>query len=118
MNKTIPIYTYDDLLREEQRLSALVYLHTNQVKSDIDDIKKDLQPLTKAISFVGRLTAPMSHNSLLGASVGVGAGLLAEKLAFGAAGPVKWITKLISPFLFRKLAGGFVQRFISKKIND
>ena len=113
----MPIYTYDDLEKEEQRLSTLVTWHTNQLKSDVEEIKKDLLPVAKAISFVGRLTAPISKNSLLGAGVGVGAGLLAETIAFSAAGPVKWISRFISPFLFKKLAGGLVQRLVNKKIN-
>jgi hypothetical protein len=54
MNRTIR--TYDDLLREKQRLTALLQAQKELVRQDVQSIKQELAPVKKAIEWVGRLT--------------------------------------------------------------
>lgn len=104
MNNVLPIRNYDDLLEEERRLELLAAWHRDQLRADVQDFKKQLQPLEKIVSFAGHLASPLKKNPLLSAGVGMGAGLLAEK-AVGSLRPVRWLAKLAAPFLLKKAVG-------------
>jgi hypothetical protein len=113
MNNALPIRTYKDLVLEEQRLSVLADWHKDQIRADVQEIKKQLAPMTRIVSFVGRLASPVQKHPLLGAGIGVGAGLLAEK-ALGSIRPIRWLAGLAAPF-FAKKAGSLFQRLSGKK---
>jgi len=104
MNNAIPVHSYDDLLQEEQRLTLLTAWQKDQLRGDLQDFKKQLAPVAKVASFVSRMSAPARKNPLLGAGLGLGAGLLAEK-AIGAIRPVRWLAGVAAPFLLKKAAG-------------
>jgi hypothetical protein len=99
------IHTYQDLLLEEQRLALLADWHKDKLRADVQELKKQLAPVAKIASFV-------SHPSL-GAGIGMGAGLLAEK-ALGRLRPVGWLAGLAAPFLAKK-AGSLLKRLTAKK---
>jgi len=105
MNSGLPIRTYNDLLLEEQRLTILANWHKDQLKADVQDIKAHLAPVARIASFVGRIAAPAKKYPLLGAGIGVGASLLAEK-ALARLRPVRWLAGL---------AGNLFQRLTVKK---
>ena len=112
----IPIRTYQDLVQEEERLTLLADWHKQQVKEDVQELKKQLAPVAKIASFVGRLGGPVSNHPLLSAGLGMGAGLLVEKAVKGARS-VKWLAGIAgaaAPFL-KKAAMGFAGRLLTKK---
>ena len=113
MSNITPIRSYQDLLLEEQRLSLLADWHKDQLRDDVEQLKKQLAPVTKLVSFVGQLAAPVKKHPILGAGIGMGAGFLAEKV-IGRLGPVGWLAGLAIPFLAKK-TGGFFQRLAAKK---
>jgi hypothetical protein len=104
MNNAIPIHSYHDLIKEEQRLILLSAWQKDQLREDVQDFKKQLAPVARIASFVGHLAAPVKKNPLLGAGVGMGASLLAEK-AIGTLRPVKWLAGIAAPFLLKKAIG-------------
>jgi hypothetical protein len=104
MNNALPIHSYADLLEEEQRLTLLSAWQRDQLREDVQDFKRQLAPVAKVASFVSRVSAPARKNSLLGAGIGLGAGLLAEK-AIGSLRPVRWLAGVAAPFLLKKAAG-------------
>ena len=113
MNNAIPIHNYHDLLQEERRLELLAAWQRDQLRADVQDFKRQLQPVAKVASFVGHLAAPVKKHPLLGAGVGLGAGLLAEK-AVGSLRPVRWLARMAAPFLVKK-AVGLLQRTRPRK---
>ena len=118
MNKTlrIPIRTYHDLVQEEQRLTQLAHWHKQQVKEDVQELRKQLAPVAKIASFAGRLGGTVSNHPLLSAGLGIGAGLLVEKAVKGARS-VKWLAGIAgaaAPFL-KKAAMGLAGRLLAKK---
>jgi hypothetical protein len=118
MNKAlpIPIRTYHDLVLEEQRLTQLADWHKQQVKEDVQELKKQLAPLARIASFVNRIGGPVSNNPLLSAGLGMGAGLLVERAVKGARS-VKWLAGIAgaaAPFI-KKVAAGLAGRLLTKK---
>ena len=118
MNKalSIPIRNYKDLVQEEQRLSLLADWHRQQLKEDVQELKKQLAPIAKIASFVGRIGGPVSNNPLLSAGLGMGAGLLVEKAVTGARS-VKWLAGIAgaaAPFV-KKAAAGLLGRLLAKR---
>ena len=86
MNNLQPIRTYQDLLKEEQRLNVLVQWHRDQVKTDVDEVKKQFSRVSRIISIIRHPATLLQQNSLPGMGIGVGAGLLAIRLVKNVGG--------------------------------
>ena len=104
MNNALPVHSYHDLLKEEQRLTLLSAWQRDQIREDVQDFKKQLAPVARAASFIGHLAAPVRKHPLLGAGLGMGAGLLVDK-AMGPIRPVRWLAGIVAPFLLKKAIG-------------
>jgi hypothetical protein len=91
-----PIRTYQDLVREEQRLAALLQWHRSQINADVEAVKKQISPLVRVVSFIAQPIALVRKSSLPGMGLGVGAGMLLLNIA-------------------RKTAGNWLQRLMHKK---
>lgn len=99
MNRTIR--TYDDLLREKQRLTALLQAQKELVRQDVQSIKQELAPVQKAIEWVGRLTTRDRNNVLL---TGVSDFLVDVIVKKGLLGRAGWITRIAIPFVAKNLS--------------
>jgi len=91
-----PIRSYQELVKEEQRLAALVQWHRSQLNDDVEAVKKQLSPLVRVVSFVTQPMSLIRNNSLPGMGLGVGAGMLLLNIA-------------------KKIGGNLLQRLIHKK---
>jgi len=81
MNSIQHIRTYDDLLKEEQRLTLLADWHRVQIKEDVEDVKRKFAAVSRVVSFISHPATLLKQNSLPGVGIGVGAGMLALRLA-------------------------------------
>jgi len=99
MNRTIR--TYDDLLREKQRLTALLQAQKELVRQDVQAIKQELVPVQKAIEWAGRLTTRDRNNVLL---TGVSDFLVDVIVKKGLLARAGWITRIAIPFIAKNLS--------------
>jgi hypothetical protein len=99
------INSYEELLREQQRLKALLQTQKQIIRQDINEIKEELAPVKSVISFVGKLTTKGSGNPLLSGAAGTIIDLVIRKLVLARAG---WITKLVVPFLVKNYSSHII----------
>jgi len=115
---TTQIKTYDDLLKEKQRLKTLLASQKEIVRVDIKEIKEELAPIKNAISFVGKLGTKDTSNPLLSFTSDTLINLVVKKLLLAKSG---WITKIVVPFLLKNYSshvlsdnkGGIMQKLFS-----
>ena len=98
MNK---ITTYDELLRERERLELQLEVHRAAVKMQVDEIKKKLNPIRNFVHFFTNFSAPAAGDTLIGTGLGLSLELLIRKLFFARTG---WITKMVAPILIKNLS--------------
>jgi hypothetical protein len=104
MNK---ITTYEELVRERERLELQLQVHKSAVKGHIEDIKRKLSPVRNVIHFFSNFTAPAAANTLVGTGLGLSAELLIRKLFFARTG---WITKMVGPILLKNFSANMIQK--------
>ena len=120
------ITTYNDLMQEKQRLSLLLEERKILVKTEFEEIKLKLKPLTNIVEVVEKMSSKDTSNPLLNAGISMGVNFLLKNVLLRNAG---WITRLILPVLaknylsheveeknniFSKI-GKFVKRTFSKQ---
>jgi hypothetical protein len=109
--------TYNDLLIEKRRLKVLQHDQLIAVKREYRELREELEPVKKVISFIRRLTT-RENNSLVQAGVNVATDLVFKNFILSKAG---WISKLVVPYLIKNYsshltkdtnAAGVLQRII------
>ena len=115
------ITTYNDLLQEKQRLTLLLAERKILVKTEFEEIKLKLKPITNIIDVVEKVTSKDTSNPLLNSAIGMGVNFLLKNVLLRNAG---WVTKLVLPVLaknylshevdetknFFSKIGGFIKR--------
>ncbi len=104
MNK---ITTYEELLREKERLELQLEVHKYAVRVHVDHIKRKLNPLRNVIHFFSNFTAPAVSNTLVGTGVGLSLELLLRKLFFSKTG---WVTKMVGPILLKNFSANMLKK--------
>jgi hypothetical protein len=90
------ITTYNDLLQEKQRLSLLLEERKILVKTEFEEIKLKLKPLSNIVEVVEKMSSKDTSNPLLNAGISMGVNFLLKNVLLRNAG---WITRLILPVL-------------------
>ena len=90
------ITTYNDLVQEKQRLSLLLEERKILVKTEFEEIKLKLKPLTNIVEVVEKMSTKDTSNPLVNAGIGMGVNFLLKNVLLRNAG---WITRLILPVL-------------------
>jgi len=120
---TRKIKTYDDLLQEEQRLTAQMHSYKELVKQDISSIKEGLNPIKRSAKMVKNLFSREDKGPLLNFGLNLGMDVVLRRMLLGRAG---WVAKVMVPYLVknyashlitedqRKAVGKTVSKFISK----
>jgi len=90
------ITTYNDLLQEKQRLTLLLAERKILVKTEFEEIKLKLKPITNIIDVVEKVTSKDTSNPLLNSAIGMGVNFLLKNVLLRNAG---WVTKLVLPVL-------------------
>jgi len=101
------ITTYEELLREKERLQLQLEVNKAAVHAHVEEIKKKISPLKGAVSFFSNFTAPPANNSLLGTGLNLSLELLIRKLFFARAG---WITRLVGPILLKNFSANMLKK--------
>jgi hypothetical protein len=104
MNK---ITTYEELIREKERLQLQLEVHKSAVRVHVADIKKTLNPLRNVIHFFSNFTASSANNTLIGTGLGLSLELLIRKLFFSKTG---WITKMVGPILLKNFSANVLKK--------
>ena len=104
MNK---ITTYEELLRERERLQLQLEVHKSAVKMHVADIKKKLNPVKNVIRFFSNFTSAPETNTLVGTGVGLSLELLIRKIFFAKTG---WITKMVGPILLKNFSANMLKK--------
>ena len=100
MSNSIPtkIHTYDDLLAEKQRLETLLTIQKQQIRSNFDEVKAELEPVRHVLGFIGKITKRDKSNPLLNVGIDMAGDMLLRKFLFAKA---DWISRLVIPFFIK-----------------
>lgn len=103
MNKKIS--TYEDLLQEEQRLTAQLSSYKELIKDDIAGIKEGLNPIKQITKTVRSLFTRGDNGPLLNFGMNFGLDVLMKKVLLGRA---SWITKVVVPYVIKNYASHLI----------
>jgi hypothetical protein len=101
------ITTYDELLREKQRLQLQLEVHKSAVKMHVDEIKKKLNPVKNVIRFFSNFTSAPAANTLVGTGLGLSLELLIRKIFFSKTG---WLTRMVGPILLKNFSANMLKK--------
>jgi hypothetical protein len=104
MNK---VTSYEELIREKERLELQLEVHKTAIRGHVADIKKKLDPVRKVFHFFSNFTAPPATNTLVGTGLGLSLELLIRKLFFARTG---WITKMLGPVLLKNFSANMLKK--------
>lgn len=99
------ITTYEELLLEKHRLKVQLHGQKELLRQDIDAIKLQLEPVQKAISFVGKLTTKDAGNPLLNGAMNTLIDLVVKNVVLARAG---WFMRLVVPFFMKNFSSHIV----------
>lgn len=112
------IRTHDDVVKERQRLKALLEEQKALIKVDVRELKEELRPLFTVMKMVGKVTTRETRNDML---VDTGSSLAVDLLARNVAGKSA-IARMFLPGVFKNVASHliynarpFLQKLFSKK---
>jgi hypothetical protein len=112
------IRTHDDLVKERQRLLALLEEQKAMIKVDVRELKEELRPLFTVMKIVGKVTTRGTRNDML---VDTGSSLAVDLLARNVAGKSA-IARMFLPGVLKNVASHliynakpFLQKIFSKR---
>ncbi|MDQ6610659.1 MAG: hypothetical protein M3Y85_12650 [Bacteroidota bacterium] len=103
MNKKIS--TYEELVEEEKRLTALLGSYKELIKDDIAGIKDGLNPVKRVVHTVKNLFSRDDNGPLLNFGLNFGLDVVVKKLLLGRA---SWITKVVVPYVIKNYASHLI----------
>jgi len=103
MNK--PIQSYDDLLREKERLQALLKVQREIVREDVAELRVQLEPITSTLGMAGKLFTRDRNNIILNASANTLIDVIMKKVLLSRAG---WIARLVVPFFMKNFSSHLI----------
>jgi len=102
------IRTYQDLENERKRLEDVVAYHKEQIRINIEGIREDLRPITKAVTFVRNFTHPDNSNPLFKTAANLLVDGVIKNLVLARAG---WLTKLLAQPVLKNLSHSLLARY-------
>jgi hypothetical protein len=103
MNKRIQ--TYDGLVKEKQQLEALLQAQKELVLYDLKELKQDLEPAVKAVSFLGKIVTMKKDNVLLTIGVNQVIDVVFKKIILSGSG---WLTRVAIPFFLKNYSSHYI----------
>lgn len=97
----IEINNYKDHQAEKERLSALLQIQGNQIKTDVAGLKTGFQPIHDVVASVGKFSTNEGKRTLLYAGVDISMALLTKKFIVTKS---TWFNDLALPILVRSLS--------------
>lgn len=97
----IEINNYKDHQAEKERLSALLQIQGNQIKTDVAGLRTGFQPIQDVVASVGKFSTSEGKRTLLYAGVDISMALLTKKFIVTKS---TWFNDLALPILVRSLS--------------
>ncbi len=95
------INTYKDLQQRKQQLQELLAAQKELLRQDVLDIKKELQPFSHAVSFVGKMATRDRSNPALAEGANVLIDVVVKKWLLSRSG---WLARLALPFFAKNIS--------------
>jgi len=99
------IRSYEDLEREEQLLEELLLTQKQLVQLDIEILKQQLKPATRALKFFNNITTVDKSNLLLNEGANKAIDFVLNKFILARSG---WITKFIIPYFLKNYSSHLI----------
>ena len=103
MNSTIR--TYEDLLKEQQRLLDVIKTQEDLIRKDIAGVKEGLKPFNKVAQQLNKMATRDNSAPLMNFGLEFGVDLLLRKFILAKAG---WFTKIVIPFLVKNYSSHII----------
>lgn len=103
MNSTIR--TYEDLLKEQQRLLGVIKTQEDLIRKDIAGVKEGLKPFNKVAQQLNKMATRDNSAPLMNFGLEFGVDLLLRKFVLAKAG---WFTKIVIPFLVKNYSSHII----------
>ncbi|HEV7783140.1 MAG TPA: hypothetical protein VGO58_17815 [Chitinophagaceae bacterium] len=103
--KNTKINTYEDLVKEQEQLEALLHAQKELVVYDFKLLKDEFKPATNALNLLGKVTTKERSNVFLNEASGKLIDLVLKKVILGRAG---WATKFLVPMLMKNYTSHFL----------
>jgi hypothetical protein len=101
------INSYEELVREKERLQLQLEVHKAAVRNHVAEIKQKLNPVKNVIRFFSNFTAPAATNTLVGSGLGLSLELLVRRLFFAKTG---WLIKMVGPILVKNFSANMIKK--------
>ena len=109
------IDSYEDLLKEQARLQALLQAQKELVRADIDQIRAEfITPVRSAISYVGKFATKEKGNWMLTTAADTIIDIVFKRMVLAKAG---WVTKLVVPFFMKNFSSHVIADNKDKIVN-
>jgi len=102
---TRKIKSYDDLLKEKQRLELLLQAQKEVIYYDIQEIKEELQPVKKVLEFIKKITTKDKTNLLLALGSDIAINAIVKRFLLQKAG---WVARNVVPFFMKNYSSHFL----------
>ena len=112
---TKPIDSYEDLLKEQARLQALLEAQKELVRADIYQIKAEfVTPVRSALSYIGKFATKEKGNWMLTTAADTIIDIVFKRMVLSKAG---WVTKLVVPFFMKNFSSHVIADNKDKIVN-
>jgi len=100
-----PIRSYEDLLKEKQRLEILLTVQRTLIYSDVQLLKAELQPVKEVLNFVRKITTKDKTNLLLTIGSDIVINSVVKRLILSRAG---WFVRNVVPYFLKNYSSHFL----------
>lgn len=97
--------SYEDLLKERQRLEVLLQAQKKVIYHDVQELKAQLQPVNDAVEFIKKITTKDKTSLLLSLGSDIAINTIVKNLILSRAG---WLTRIVIPFFLKNYSSHFL----------
>lgn len=102
-----PISSYDDLLKEKERLKELLKIQRGQIQKDIDSIGEEFRPVVIASEMFGKL---LNREDGKDAIVSAGTHLTIDLLVSKLFAKSNFLIRLLVPVILKNLTSHYIPK--------
>jgi hypothetical protein len=103
------ISNYTELVAERRRIQQELAFQKAQINDEIQEIKDKLKPLSGILSFFNPSKKQSLKSTAMQVGANIGIDVLLRNTLLGRAG---WLTRLILPFVAKKISSKVIERTV------
>jgi hypothetical protein len=107
MNNTRPITSYDDLLKEKERLKELLKIQRTQLTRDVTEIKEEFRPVVLASEMFGKL---LNREDGKDAIVSTGTNLTIDLIIGQLFSKSNFLVRFLVPKILKNLTSHYIPK--------